>query len=129
MPPRALERAHVQAGVAPDVRARAEEEHRRREVEQAARDHEAVAAVVALAAEDERPARARDSARARRAATAAPAFSMSTAPGRPISSMVRRSASRICAAVRTGPHLGDCYPTRAWRTKYTTTSMAAKAQR
>src|SRR5688572_5756848 len=35
-------------------------------------------------------------------ATAAPAFSMSTAPGRPMDSIVLRSASRICAAVSTG---------------------------
>ena len=43
--------------------------------------------------------------------------------------MVRRSASLICAAVSTGRISGECYPTRAWRTKYTITSMAAKAQR
>src|SRR5262245_42931268 len=36
------------------------------------------------------------------ATTAAPAFSMSTTPGRPISSIVYRSACRISAAVRTG---------------------------
>ena len=70
--------------------------------EQRARDDEAVAAVVAAARTARPPAARRDRRSALRCAatTCRPAFSISTIDGMPISSMVWRSASRICAAFR-----------------------------
>ena len=64
-------------------------------------------------------------ARAPRAATAAPAFSISTAPGTPASSMVRRSASRICAAVRTGS-MGGLYSCQWPRTRSTANTSSGE---
>ena len=75
-------------------------------VAEAPRHHEAVAAVVALAAEDDGTARPGVAARARPRATAAPAFSMSTAPGRPISSMVA-AVGRAASRRRSGPGSSD----------------------
>ena len=61
---------------------------------QVAGDHEAVAAVVARAAQHAHADRRRRSARAPRGAASAPALSISAIPGRPSSSMARLSSSR-----------------------------------
>ena len=105
----AAEDLEVDPRVAADLGDAADEEHRDVDaaLQERARDDEAVAAVVAAAAEHGDLPLAEVACIASIAATTwRPAFSMSTSDGMPISSIVRRSASRICAEFRT--RTGGC---------------------
>ena len=100
----AAEHFEIDARVPLHLRDAAQQEDHRLDAAlgQRAGDDKSVAAVVAAAAEHGDAAGSEVSNAASMAATACrPAFSMSTTEGRPMSSIVWRSASRICSVVNT----------------------------